>query len=88
MQAIRPAVEKAKGQPGDLIEDAVKATVAQSLAQVKSAKPLLSELVEKGKLRSWAPTTASIRAPWTSSGASELRRRPAHLRVISRAERW
>jgi carbonic anhydrase len=50
VKAIQPAVEKARTQPGDLLDNAVKANVAMVVQQLKSSGPILSELVQKGDL--------------------------------------
>jgi carbonic anhydrase len=47
---IRPAVESAKGRPGDLIDNAVHINVENVVHQVRESKPVLSELVEHGTL--------------------------------------
>ena len=49
--AIRPAVEKARGLPGNLSENAVRLNVERVVHELRSTKPVLSELVESGKLR-------------------------------------
>ncbi len=51
VEAIRPAVEKAKGQPGDLLTNAVKANVEMVVDRLKSSKPILAESVEAGRLK-------------------------------------
>ena len=50
VKAIQPAVDKAKGQSGDLLDNAVKANVAMGVQQVKSSAPILKEMVDKGVL--------------------------------------
>ena len=50
VEGIRPAAEKVKGQPGDWLDNAVKANVELVVRQLKTS-PLLSEAVEKGELR-------------------------------------
>jgi carbonic anhydrase len=47
---IRPAVEKASGQPGDLIENAVRINVENVVAQIRRSRPVLAEAVERGEL--------------------------------------
>src|SRR3954467_498260 len=47
---IRPAVEKASGQPGDLIENAVRINVENVVAQIRWSRPVLGEAVERGEL--------------------------------------
>ena len=47
---IRPAVQSAKGRPGDLIDNAVRINVENVVRQLRSSKPVLSELVDHGSL--------------------------------------
>lgn len=49
-KAIQPAVDKAKDQPGDLVDNAVKANVALAVQQLKGSAPVLEESVKKGEL--------------------------------------
>jgi carbonic anhydrase len=51
VEAIRPAVQAAKGQPGDLLDNAVRANVRQVAAKLRSTGPILSELVREKKLK-------------------------------------
>jgi carbonic anhydrase len=48
--AIQPAVKKAQGTSGDLVTNAIRANVEMVVEQLKSSKPILAELVAKGKL--------------------------------------
>jgi len=48
---LRPAVEKTRGMPGDPVENAVKANVEMVVKQLRTATPLLAELVTHGKLK-------------------------------------
>lgn len=48
-EGLRPAVEKVKGQPGDLLDNAVKANVALIVDRLKH-DPILAEAVVKGQL--------------------------------------
>lgn len=50
VKAIQPAVDKVKSQPGDLLDNAVRANVSQVVQQLKSSGPVLEELVKKGAL--------------------------------------
>ena len=43
---IRPAVEQARSQPGDLIDNAVRANVEHVVQQIRTSKPVLAELTE------------------------------------------
>jgi len=49
IEAIKPAVERAKGQPGDELENAVKANVLLQMERLK-ASPVIAELITEGKL--------------------------------------
>jgi carbonic anhydrase len=47
---IRPAVDKARAEPGDLIDNAVRINVDNVVRQIRESKPLLGALVERGQL--------------------------------------
>lgn len=51
VNAIQPAVAAVKGESGDLLEKATKANVRNVKEVLKSSKPLLGQLIEKGLLR-------------------------------------
>jgi carbonic anhydrase len=51
VEAIGPAVDAVRGQPGDVLDRAVKANVGRVVGEVKSSKPVLAPLVEAGKVR-------------------------------------
>lgn len=51
VKMIKPAVEKAKGREGDLVDNAVTVNVETVTAQLKASRPLLARLVEEGKLK-------------------------------------
>jgi len=48
---IKPAVEKARGMPGDPVANSVRLNVEWVVKQLRSSTPILSELVAHGKLR-------------------------------------
>ena len=50
VEAIRPAVENAKGRPGDLAENAMRGNVKLAVDHLKASKPILEHLVHKGTL--------------------------------------
>jgi carbonic anhydrase len=50
VQAIKPALKKVKGQPGDAVENAVVANVQYQIERLKHSK-LLTEQMESGKLK-------------------------------------
>jgi carbonic anhydrase len=49
--AIRPAVEKTKGQQGDAVNNAAKANAQMVVDQLRSCKPVLAPLVRSGDLK-------------------------------------
>jgi carbonic anhydrase len=51
VKAIKPAVDKAKGEKGDLVDNSVRENVAMIREKLLESKPILAELVEKGKLK-------------------------------------
>jgi carbonic anhydrase len=51
VEAIKPAVAKVKGQPGDPLENAVRANVLYVVKRLESAPPLLSARIKAGKLK-------------------------------------
>ena len=51
VKAIRPAVAKTKGQPGDPLHNAVLANVRDIAARLRSTGPVLSEGVKAGRLK-------------------------------------
>lgn len=51
VRALTPAVREATDKPGDMLENATKANVRLTMAQLKSATPILSAAVEQGKLK-------------------------------------
>jgi carbonic anhydrase len=69
--AIRPAVEKAKGMPGNLVDNAVRTNVEMVVAQLRKSTPVLGELVEKRKLQIVGAVYSldTGRIDWLPSGA-------------------
>ena len=51
VKAIRPAVAKTTGEPGDPLQNAVRANVQHIAAQLRSTGPVLSEAVKAGRLK-------------------------------------
>jgi len=51
VKAIAPAVQKAKNQPGDLLENAIRENVAMAVDRLKSSSSLLAHLVKDGGLK-------------------------------------
>jgi carbonic anhydrase len=50
LEMIRPAVQKARGQPGDLVDNAVRINVENVVRQVRTSKPVLGPLVDRSEL--------------------------------------
>ncbi len=50
VKAISPAVVKARGKAGDLLDNSVRANVEMVTAKLKSSQPILAHLVEDSKL--------------------------------------
>jgi carbonic anhydrase len=50
VKAIQPAVDQVKNQPGDILENAVRANVMMVVQQLKVSGPILEEFVRKGAL--------------------------------------
>jgi len=51
IEAIMPAVEKTRDQPGDKLDNAVRANALLVAEQLRTSDPVLSHLVQDGKLR-------------------------------------
>jgi carbonic anhydrase len=51
LNPIKPAVEGAKGQPGDLTENAIRSNVRRVVKQLRESSSTLDENVRTGKLR-------------------------------------
>ena len=51
VNAIKPAVARAKEQPGDVLENAIKANVAIGVERLKSLEPILAGPVKQGKVK-------------------------------------
>ena len=49
--AIKPAVDQVKNQPGDKLDNAVRANIKMSMEQLKSTSSILSEAMKTGKLK-------------------------------------
>jgi carbonic anhydrase len=50
VKAIQPAVKKARKLPGDLVDNAIRANVTLVAGKIKSSKPILAEMAEKGEI--------------------------------------
>lgn len=51
LRELKPAVEAAKREKGDLLANAIRANVQVSVADLQSARPILASAVAAGKLR-------------------------------------
>jgi carbonic anhydrase len=51
VEAIKPALEVAKNQPGDKLDNAVRANIRMVVGQIKSSTPILADLAKKGKIK-------------------------------------
>jgi carbonic anhydrase len=51
VKAIGPAVAQTKSQPGDAVENAMRANVRETVQRLRSSDPILSHLVHEGKLK-------------------------------------
>ena len=51
VKAIRPAVARTKGEPGDPLQNAVRANVQDIAARLRSTNPVLLEAVKAGRLK-------------------------------------
>jgi carbonic anhydrase len=48
---IRPAIERAKGLPGDLVDNGVRINVENVVQQIRASRPVLAPLVDRGTLK-------------------------------------
>jgi carbonic anhydrase len=51
VNAIKPAVARAKGRPGDALENAVRANVELGVERLQSLEPVLSGPVRRGEVK-------------------------------------
>jgi carbonic anhydrase len=51
INAIEPAVKQTRGQPGDPVENAVRAQALDVAKQLQEAEPILAKRVQSGKLK-------------------------------------
>lgn len=51
VEAIKPAVDKVRKQPGDLLDNAIKSNVKMIVQKLHSSKPILEKLVKKDTLK-------------------------------------
>jgi len=48
---IMPAVEKARGQQGDIVENAIKNNMEMTIEKIKSSEPILTKAVKEGRVK-------------------------------------
>ena len=51
IRAIKPAVEKTRNQTGDRLLNTIKANVVVNVNKLKTAQPIIAELVEQKKVK-------------------------------------
>ena len=51
VELVKPAVIKAKGQPGDLVENAIRANVQLGVDRLKTLDPIVAPLVKDGRVK-------------------------------------
>jgi carbonic anhydrase len=51
VKAIQPAVKKARKLPGDLVDNAIRANATLVADKIKSSRPILAEMSEKGEIK-------------------------------------
>jgi carbonic anhydrase len=83
LNMIRPAVASAKGQRGDLIDNAVRINVENVVRQIRGSKPVLAPLVDRGVLTvvgavysvdtgkvAWLPNGPAKKMAWLEPAAA------------------
>ncbi|MGD9577238.1 MAG: carbonic anhydrase [Syntrophorhabdus sp.] len=50
VKAIQPAIKKVQKMPGDLVDNAIRANTSLVVGKIKTSKPILAEMVEKGEI--------------------------------------
>jgi carbonic anhydrase len=51
VESIRPAVEAAKSEPGDLLDNAINENVRRVVSQLQTSQPILGQAVQEGHLQ-------------------------------------
>ena len=51
VDAIKPAVAMSKGQPGDPLDNAIRANIRRMVEELKTSQPILGDLVKAGTLK-------------------------------------
>ena len=58
-EGIGPAVQSVLDEPGDQLDNAIRANIAMGVDQLRTAEPVLAAAVRSGQLTSLAATTIS-----------------------------
>lgn len=51
VQAIKPSVEKAKSEPGDLLQNAIQENVRLGVSRINGTDPVIAPMVKEGKVK-------------------------------------
>lgn len=51
LDAIRPAIERAKNQSGDIMENSIKANVQIEVEKLRNSQPMLSNYIKENRLK-------------------------------------
>jgi carbonic anhydrase len=51
MKAIHPSVEKVKGEPGDLLQNAILENVRRGISTLNNLDPVIAPMVKEGKVK-------------------------------------
>ena len=51
VDAIKPAVVMSKGQPGDPLDNAIRANIRHTVDDLRTSQPILADLVKAGTLK-------------------------------------
>jgi len=51
VKVIQPAIKKARKLKGDLVDNAIRANVSLVVNKIKSSKPIMVEMIEKGDVQ-------------------------------------
>lgn len=51
INSIKPAVQKVKGRPGDLLDNAIRANVEIGVGRLRSLQPIVAPAVQRGRVK-------------------------------------
>jgi carbonic anhydrase len=51
VDAIKPAIAMSKGQPGDPLDNAIRANIRHTVEDLRTSQPILGDLVKAGTLK-------------------------------------